>query len=123
MQRWITLTVAGFAGLSLLADSGCGDGGGKGGSGPGAGASRLNGAGSSFVKPMMDEWAKAYRTDRGVEINYQSKGSSTGIEQTTDQAIDFGCSDAPMNEEQLKRAEARGGKVVHVPLVMGAVVP
>jgi ABC-type phosphate transport system substrate-binding protein len=41
----------------------------------------------------------------------------------TEKAIDFGCSDAPMNAVQLKRAEAQGGPVVHIPLVMGAVVP
>jgi phosphate transport system substrate-binding protein len=72
---------------------------------------------------MMTDWAKVYRNEKGVEVNYQSKGSSTGIEQMTEKAIDFGCSDAPMNEQQLKKAEAAGGKVVHVPLVMGAVVP
>jgi phosphate ABC transporter phosphate-binding protein len=94
----------------------------KGGAG-GEGATRLNGAGSSFVYPMMTDWAKVYRTEKGIEINYQSKGSSTGIEQMTEKAIDFGCSDAPMNAEQLKRAEAKGGPVVHIPLVMGAVVP
>jgi phosphate ABC transporter phosphate-binding protein len=111
MKRFIALTVTGLAGLSLLTGSGCG------------GTSRLNGAGSSFVKPMMDEWAKTYRNEKKVEVNYQSKGSSTGIEQMTNQEIDFGCSDAPMNPQQLKTAEGKGGKVVHIPLVMGAVVP
>jgi phosphate transport system substrate-binding protein len=37
--------------------------------------------------------------------------------------IDFGCTDAPMNEEQLEKARQAGGAVLHVPLVLGAVVP
>jgi phosphate transport system substrate-binding protein len=123
MKRFIALTVIGWAGLALLSATGCGGAGGNGkGGGPG-GVTRLNGAGSSFVKPMMDEWAKLYRSEKGIEINYQSKGSSTGIEQMTNKEIDFGCSDAPMNEQQLKSAQAKGGAVVHIPLVMGAVVP
>jgi phosphate transport system substrate-binding protein len=112
MQRLLALTVTGL-GL-LVAGSP---------SAAGGGTTRLNGAGSSFVKPMMDDWAKTYRNDKGVEVNYQSKGSAAGIELMTNQEIDFGCTDAPMNAQQLQRAEAKGGKVVHIPLVMGAVVP
>jgi phosphate transport system substrate-binding protein len=111
MKRLFTFAGITLAGLALFA-GGCG-----------RSATRLNGAGSSFVKPMMDEWAKTYRKEKNVEVNYLSKGSSTGIEQMTNKEIDFGCSDAPMNPEQLKAAEAKGGKVIHVPLVMGAVVP
>jgi phosphate transport system substrate-binding protein len=111
MNRLFAFTGIGLAGLALFV-AGCG-----------RSTTRLNGAGSSFVKPMMDEWAKAYRKEKGVEVNYLSKGSSTGIEQMTNKEIDFGCSDAPMNPAQLKAAEDKGGKVIHVPLVMGAVVP
>jgi phosphate transport system substrate-binding protein len=128
MKRRIALAVTGFAVLSLLVGNGCNSGSsdnkkGSSGAGASADATRLNGAGSSFVKPMMDDWARAYRSEKGIEVNYQSKGSSTGIEQMTEKAIDFGCSDAPMNDHQLQKAESKGGRVVHVPLVMGAVVP
>jgi phosphate transport system substrate-binding protein len=112
MKRLLAWTGIGVVGLSVLL-GGCGSG----------GASRLNGAGSSFVKPMMDEWAKLYRKEKNIEVNYQSKGSSTGKEQMTNKEIDFGCSDAPMSDDELKTAEGKGGKVVHIPLVMGAVVP
>jgi phosphate transport system substrate-binding protein len=95
---------------------GCGGGG-------GGGVPRLNGAGSSFVAPMMDQWSKTYHQDTGVEVNYQSKGSSAGIEQMTDKSVDFGCSDAPMNERELDKARSAGGEVLHIPLVMGAAVP
>jgi phosphate transport system substrate-binding protein len=123
MQRCVALTIAGWAGLCLLAAGGCGGGAGTGKGGAPSGVSRLNGAGSSFVKPMMDDWAKAYLAEKGIEVNYQSKGSSTGIEQATNKEIDFGCSDAPLNELQLKSAQQKGGAVLHIPLVMGAVVP
>jgi phosphate transport system substrate-binding protein len=72
---------------------------------------------------MMDQWSKTYHKDTGVEVNYQSKGSSAGIEQMTDKSVDFGCSDAPMNAHELEKAHAAGGEVLHIPLVMGAAVP
>jgi phosphate transport system substrate-binding protein len=83
---------------------------------------RLEGAGSSFVDPMMQEWASIYK-EKGVQVNYQSKGSSSGIRMMTGKEVNFGCSDAPMNEEQLAKASSAGGEVLHIPLCMGAVVP
>jgi phosphate transport system substrate-binding protein len=91
---------------------------------PGGGSSgRLNGGGSSFVNPMMQEWASLYEKEKGIRVNYQSIGSGAGIGKMTSQEFDFGCTDAPMNEEQLAKAKAQGGEVIHIPLVMGAVVP
>jgi phosphate transport system substrate-binding protein len=83
----------------------------------------LNGAGSTFVYPMMSKWAADYDKAKGVEVNYLSIGSGGGIQQMTDKSADFGCTDAPMNDEQLHKARDTGGDVVHIPLVMGAVVP
>jgi phosphate transport system substrate-binding protein len=83
---------------------------------------RLNGGGSSFVYPMMSKWASEYDKIKGVEINYQSIGSGGGIQQMTAKTFDFGCTDAPMNDDQLKKAKGVGGDAIHVPLVMGAVV-
>ena len=85
--------------------------------------SRLEGAGSSFVDPMMQEWAGLYKKAKGVPVNYQSKGSGAGIKMMTGQEVDFGCSDAPLNDEQLSECKAAGGDVIHVPLCMGAIVP
>jgi phosphate transport system substrate-binding protein len=84
---------------------------------------RLNGGGSSFVNPMMTKWASEYDKLKGVEVNYQSIGSGGGIQQMTAKTFDFGCTDAPMNDEQLEKARSNGGEVIHIPLVMGAVVP
>jgi len=84
---------------------------------------RLSGAGSTFVFPMMSKWASEYDKANGTKVNYQSIGSGGGIQQMTAKTVDFGCTDGPMNEEQLKKAKEVAGEVVHIPLVMGAVIP
>jgi phosphate transport system substrate-binding protein len=84
---------------------------------------RLNAGGSTFVGPMMAKWKKEYNKKTGVEIDYALKGSGNGITQMTAGTYHFGCTDAPMTEEQLKAAKEKGGEVVHIPLVLGAVVP
>jgi phosphate transport system substrate-binding protein len=84
---------------------------------------RINGGGSSFVYPIMTQWASVYDKEKGVKVNYQPIGSGGGIQQMTAKTIDFGCSDAPMNDDQLKNARGNGGEVVHIPLVMGGAVP
>lgn len=101
-----------WLGSVLLATVGCG-----------GGQQRLNGGGSTFVYPMMSRWASEYEKAGGVQVNYQSIGSGGGIQQMTARTFDFGCTDGPMNEEQLKKARQIGGEVVHIPLVLGAVVP
>jgi phosphate transport system substrate-binding protein len=89
----------------------------------GSPATRLNGGGSTFVYPMMSKWASEYDKAKGVKVNYQSIGSGGGIQQMTAKTFDFGCSDAPMNAEQLEKAKQTSGEALHIPLVMGAVVP
>jgi phosphate transport system substrate-binding protein len=117
MKHLIVATAFGLIGLAFL---GCG--GGPGSSGKGGG-DRINGGGSSFVFPMMKKWASEYRKARGVEIDYASTGSGNGVTQMIEKHNDFGCTDAPMNKEQLSKAGQEGGDVVHIPLVMGGVVP
>lgn len=105
--------ILGFAFLFLLGCGGCGNH-----------SSKLSSSGSTFIKPIMDKWIEAYTQEKGgLEINYQGTGSTAGIRQMTDQAVDFGCTDAFMTEEQLQLAGKCGGEVVHIPLVMGAIVP
>jgi phosphate transport system substrate-binding protein len=82
----------------------------------------LTGSGSSFVNPFMQKLASEYnKMNPGVKVNYSSVGSGTGIKQISDKSTDFGATDAPMTDAQLKAAA--GGEILHVPLVMGAVVP
>ncbi len=89
-------------------------------SGPQASAQvTLTGAGATFPNPIYTKWFDAYNKRTGVQINYQSIGSGGGIRQFTEGTVDFGASDGPMSNEQM---QAVGGKVLHVPTVLGAVV-
>jgi len=81
-------------------------------------ANSIMGGGSSFVYPIMNRWSSDYYKKTKVQVNYQSLGSSGGIKQFSNKTLDFGASDAPMNEEQI--AEAKD-PVLHIPIVMGAV--
>jgi phosphate transport system substrate-binding protein len=81
----------------------------------------LNAAGATFPYPMYSKWFDLYRQAHpGVQINYQSIGSGGGIRQLLDKTVDFGASDGPMTDEQLKQASV---PILHFPTVMGADVP
>ena len=83
-------------------------------------AALINGAGASFPYPLYAKWFSDYqKAHPDTQINYQSIGSGGGIRQFTQKTVDFGASDAPMTDDQLKDAKA---EVVHVPTVLGAVV-
>jgi phosphate transport system substrate-binding protein len=84
-----------------------------------AGGANLTGAGATFPNPIYTKWFDAYQKTTGVRINYQSIGSGGGIRQFTEGTVDFGASDAPMTDEQVK---AVNGNVLHIPTVLGAVV-
>lgn len=84
---------------------------------------KLNGAGATFPYVIYSKWFDVYHGKTGVEFNYQSIGSGGGIKQVTEGTVDFGASDAPMSEVQLKEVkEKQGTDVLHIPTVMGAVV-
>ena len=88
---------------------------------PAAGATAaLVGAGSTFAFPLYSEWAADYAAKTGVEVKYQPVGSSLGVSQLSDQAVDFGATDGPMSDDELSKA--KGGPVLHIPTALGAVV-
>jgi len=81
----------------------------------------LNGAGATFPYPMYSKWFSEYnKLHPDVQINYQAIGSGGGIRQIINGTVDFGASDSPMTDEQLKDAKV---KILHIPTVLGAVVP
>jgi phosphate transport system substrate-binding protein len=86
----------------------------------GSGSVTLQGAGASFPSPLYQKWLSEYgKIHANVKIDYQSIGSGGGIKQLKEQTVDFGASDAPMTDADLKSAP---GEIVHVPTVLGAVV-
>jgi phosphate transport system substrate-binding protein len=79
----------------------------------------INGAGATFPYPLYSKWFYEYsNANPGVRFNYQSIGSGGGIRQITAGTVDFGASDAPMTEEEMKRLP---GPILHLPMAMGAV--
>lgn len=79
----------------------------------------INGAGSTFAAPLYSKWIVEYRSkDPSVEINYQSIGSGGGIRQFIAGTTDFGATDDPMKDNEIK--QARNG-AIHLPTAIGAV--
>ncbi len=98
-------TVA-FAALAALSQAGV------------AGAQEVTGAGASFPAPLYSKWAADYNKATGVKINYQSVGSGAGLKQIEAKTVDFGASDAPLKDDELK---AKG--LLQFPTVIGGVIP
>ena len=87
----------------------------------GASAQNINGAGATFPYPIYSRWFSEYsHVNPGVKINYQSIGSGGGIRQVSEGTVDFGASDGPMTDQQLAQSKV---KLMHIPTVLGAVVP
>ena len=85
----------------------------------------INGAGATFPYPIYSKWFDEFhKKSPNIEINYQSVGSGAGIKQVTEGTVDFGASDGPMNDEQIKAFhDKRGANILHFPTVLGADVP
>jgi phosphate transport system substrate-binding protein len=108
-----------------LAAAACGGSSGKSDSSASAGRAAgsgvaLTGAGATFPYPLYSKWFSSYARNTGVKINYQSIGSGGGIRQLSEQTVDFGATDAPMSDAELTKA--KGGAILHIPTVLGAVV-
>jgi phosphate transport system substrate-binding protein len=82
---------------------------------------QLNGAGATFIYPLLSKMAADYNTKCGVKINYQSIGSGGGVKQWTANTVDFGASDAFLKDSEIQAA-AGNGEAVHIPMTFGAVV-
>ncbi len=81
----------------------------------------INGAGATFPNPIYSKWFSEYHNQHSdIQINYQSIGSGGGIRQVQAGTVDFGASDGPMTDQQIAESKV---KVLHVPTVLGAVVP
>ena len=82
---------------------------------------QINGAGATFPNPIYSKWFEEYsKLHPDVRIDYQPIGSGGGVRQLTNRTVLFGASDVPMTEDQLQLAP---GPILHIPSVLGAVVP
>jgi phosphate transport system substrate-binding protein len=84
----------------------------------------LSGAGATFPAPIYEQWFKQFpkTTDgAGIDVHYEAVGSGKGIAAFTERRVDFGATDVPLNREELAKAEAAGGEVLHIPTVLGAI--
>src|SRR6059036_3048782 len=108
MRRWrLKLPAALGAALAIL--------------GVARGAVLVNGAGATFPYPIYSKWFDDFhKRNPDVQINYQSIGSGGGIRQVVEGTIDFGATDGPMTDEQLRSAPV---PILHLPTALGAVVP
>jgi phosphate transport system substrate-binding protein len=88
---------------------------------PALGQANLNGAGATFPYPIYSKWFSEYhKLHPDIQINYQPIGSGGGIRQVIAGTVDFGATDGPMTDDQLREAKI---KILHVPTVLGADVP
>ncbi|MGQ0542103.1 MAG: phosphate ABC transporter substrate-binding protein PstS [Blastocatellia bacterium] len=81
---------------------------------------KLQGSGASFPKPIYEKWVSEFgKLNPNIRIDYQATGSGAGQKALLSKTADFGASDDPMSDEDLKSA---GSEVLHIPTVLGAVV-
>lgn len=92
--------------------------------GPLAAQTSLTGAGATFPAPIYQKWFSEYQSIGNIQINYQPNGSGGGIKNVTEGTVDFGASDMPLTDDQLKTyKDAHGFDLLLFPTVLGAVVP
>jgi len=93
-KMWALITIAVLA-LALL---GCSS------SGSAGSGVKLQGAGASFPAPLYTRWFKSYSgAHQGVQVDYQSVGSGSGVKSVMDHTVDFGASDAAMKPEDMAK--------------------
>jgi phosphate transport system substrate-binding protein len=88
-----------------------------------AGADKeFKGGGSTLIAPLMTKWAEVYAQEDRGKLNYDPSGSGAGVFQTIEKTLDFGCTDAPLDEQDLLNAKSKGGEVLHIPVALSGVV-
>jgi phosphate transport system substrate-binding protein len=89
--------------------------------GPATGGPTLRGAGATFPAPLYTEWFAEFQRTRGAAVDYQAVGSGSGIKSFLAGRVDFAATDTPLTDTEVAAAARRGGPVLHIPTVLGAV--
>ena len=79
----------------------------------------LTAAGATFPMPYYNMVFKNYTNETGVLLTYGGIGSGGGIRSLTDKVVDFGATDAYLDDDKLA---GMPGEVLHIPTCLGAVV-
>lgn len=82
-----------------------------------ASSGTLNGAGSTLVAPLAEEWAAAWGNITGNTVNYDPVGSGKGYTDIANGLVDFGASDAPLSVYSTPRCQS----CVQIPWAISAV--
>ncbi|MBY0524050.1 MAG: phosphate ABC transporter substrate-binding protein PstS [Gemmataceae bacterium] len=83
----------------------------------------IKAGGSTFVAPLMEKWRDVYAQEGRGNLRYSATGSGAGVFHMIDKSLDFGCTDSPLDAEELLNAKRVGGEVLHIPIALGSVVP
>jgi len=114
--RWIWVTLWIVTAIGLVS---CGESNQPGTSNP-TDLVKLQGAGASFPAPLYSKWFKSYSgSHQGVQIDYQSVGSGSGVKGVIDKTVDFGASDAAMTPEEIAKVDVG---VQCLPMTAGSIV-
>ncbi|HEX9124376.1 MAG TPA: phosphate ABC transporter substrate-binding protein PstS [Actinomycetota bacterium] len=123
MRSWKLAAVAAFAAFTVLGAA-CSSGNGGGGS-PGGGSFSgvpMTAAGATFPDPVYELWFRGFPSvEPDAKINYQAIGSGGGIEQLQENTVDFGASDAPLQDDEIKAFTDQNRKILEFPTVLGGV--
>ncbi len=82
---------------------------------------QLTGTGSTFVAPLLSEVFSDFYKSTSIQVNYQAISSGGGIGQLIAKTVNFGATDVPFNRIEMQSAVNSGGKVVEMPITLGAV--
>ena len=63
---------------------------------------QLVGTGATFPFPLISKWIPEVGKAYGIDITYSPTGSGAGIAAITARTVDFGASDAPLSDQQLR---------------------
>ncbi|MFB3739794.1 MAG: extracellular solute-binding protein, partial [Candidatus Velamenicoccus archaeovorus] len=126
MRRgWKLPAVAAFAVVAMLgaACSGTSDAAtGDGSTGGTFTGTSMNAAGATFPDPVYELWFRTFTSiEPDAEINYQAIGSGGGIEQLQQGTVDFGASDAPLQDDEIETFADQGREILQFPTVLGGV--
>jgi phosphate ABC transporter phosphate-binding protein len=87
-------------------------------------ATRLRTVGTSSAALMIENsWRTAYRMQKGIEVEYESTGSTKGIDQLIEGKYAIAFTHSPLSDEQRKKAKEKKGDLVQIPVVLCSVVP